>query len=364
MKSINDLDRLDSCIKQEIQTKVAECINSGWYILGKNVNTFEKNFADYIGIKHCISVANGTQAIELSLKAIDIQNGDEVITVANAGFYSSFGILASGAIPVYADVNQATFTMNIESLKNSISNKTKAVIVTHLFGLAAEIEEIASICKKNNLYLIEDCAQAHGAKINNHCLGSFGDIGCFSFYPTKNLGAMGDGGALTTNNDKLAANLLMLRQYGWKEKYKVEKTGGLNSRLDEIQAVVLDVKLRYLDASNAKRRKIAEQYSSKIINPLIIQKPAVFDSSYVAHLYVVRTEKRDSLLNYLKNNGIPCDIHYPIPDYKQPILSEKYKKTSLKNTELLCSQIITLPCFPEMLQEEIDTIIYIINNWS
>ena len=364
MKSINDLDRLDAEVKKEIENKVLECIRSGWYVLGKNVKEFENSFTAHIGSKHCISVANGTQAIELSLKALGIQSGDEVITVANAGFYSSISILACGATPVYADIYLDSFTMNVESLKRCISNKTKAVIVTHLFGLMANVEAISSICKKNKLFLIEDCAQAHGARKNNRLCGNYGDVASFSFYPTKNLGAMGDGGAITTNDDEIASTLLLLRQYGWKEKYKVDKPGGINSRLDEIQAAILNIKLRYLDNANIKRRKIAEHYSTNLTNSLIIQKPSIFDERYIAHLYVIRTEKRDDLLSYLKSNKIPCDIHYPVPDYKQSVIRDDYTNTKMDNTELACSQIITLPCFPEMMQSEIDKVITTINRWK
>jgi len=247
VKSINDLNRLPQNIKQEINQAVSSCIDSGWYVLGENVTSFEEEFAAYIGTHTCISVANGTDGLEIGMKALGVKSGDKVVTVANAGFYSSIGILACGAEPVYVDIDPRTHTMSPESLESIIESGIKAVIVTHLFGRLADITSIHRICSEHGIPLLEDCAQAHGARLAGRMAGSFGAVSCFSFYPTKNLGAMGDGGALCTSDLVIASRIRTLRQYGWENKYNVNYPFGKNSRLDEIQACILKVKLRYLN---------------------------------------------------------------------------------------------------------------------
>jgi dTDP-3-amino-2,3,6-trideoxy-4-keto-D-glucose/dTDP-3-amino-3,4,6-trideoxy-alpha-D-glucose/dTDP-2,6-dideoxy-D-kanosamine transaminase len=362
MKSINDLDRLNIEVKQKIQQKVSNVIDSGCYILGKNVSAFEQEFADYIGTDYCVSVANGTQALELALSSLSIGAGSEVITAANAGFYSSAAILSRNATPIYADINIDNFTIDSHSLLSCISPQTKAVIVTHLYGRIGEIDTIADICKKKRLWFIEDCAQAHGATTYGKKAGSFGDCACFSFYPTKNLGAMGDGGAITTSNSEILERLKQLRQYGWQKKYRVTMPHGTNSRLDEIQAAILRVKLPHLDAWNNARKQIAERYTNEISHSDILSVPSVSEN-YIAHLYVIRTKSRNDLRDYFGVHGIPTDIHYPILDYQQPILSERFAATRLPVSEMVCSQILTLPCFPEMTRDEVNQVIGAINSW-
>jgi dTDP-3-amino-2,3,6-trideoxy-4-keto-D-glucose/dTDP-3-amino-3,4,6-trideoxy-alpha-D-glucose/dTDP-2,6-dideoxy-D-kanosamine transaminase len=364
VKSINDLNRLPGDIKQEISQAVSSCIDSGWYVLGRNVTSFEGEFASYIGTDSCISVANGTDALEIGLKALGVKPGDKVITVANAGFYSSIGILACGADPVYVDIDPQTHTMSPESLKHSIDPGTKAVIVTHLFGRLADIVTIRRICDEHGIPLLEDCAQAHGAKLDGRMAGSFGAIACFSFYPTKNLGAMGDGGALCTSDPGIADRTRTLRQYGWGKKYHVEFPNGRNSRLDEIQACILRVKLRYLDEWNDARRAIATRYQHDIVNPLITRKPMAADEGYVAHLYVLETQDRAGLMAWLKGKSVPCDVHYPVPDHRQRIFGDTYKGIVLEHTERACDRVVTLPCFPEMTEQESSRVIEAVNGWG
>lgn len=364
MKSINELGRLRPDIKKKIHQAVSDCIDSGWYVLGSNVAAFEREFAAYIGSDHCISLANGTQALEIALKSLEIKRNDEVITTANAGYYNSCAILACGAKPVYADINAIDYTMDPDSLERRITKKTRAVIATHLYGMIGDILSIAAICKKNDLLLIEDCAQAHGAVKSRKKAGTFGDCACFSFYPTKNLGAIGDGGAITTSDTGQMEIIRQLRQYGWRRKYQVETPGGTNSRLDEIQAAALRVKLRYLDDWNEARRRIARRYSCDISNKAILGLPRDFSGKYVAHLYVIRTRFRDLLMEHLKSKNIPTEIHYPIPDHRQKTLAGKYTGTKLPVTEMVCSQILTLPCFPEMTDPEVDSVIDAVNSWE
>jgi dTDP-4-amino-4,6-dideoxygalactose transaminase len=363
LNSINDLDRLDKKIMAEVQKSVAGCISSGWYVLGQNVKAFEEEFARYNRAGHCVSVANGTQALEISLRACGVGPGDEVITVANAGFYSSLAILSCGAKPVYADINLADLLMDPVSAAACVSGKTSALIATHLFGRLADMEKITSLCRKKGLTLIEDCAQSHAAFRAGRFAGTFGDLGCFSFYPTKNLGAMGDGGAVIAATPDLARRVTQLRQYGWGEKYNVEMSNGVNSRLDEIQAAVLRVKLKYLDVWNKKRRQIAATYTSRINNPMVTGLPDATGDDYVAHLYIMRVKDRDSLTDHLKKTRIPYGIHYPVLDYAQKTICGGYAGVRLLNSEKALKEIITLPCFPEMTEEETTRVISAVNAW-
>ena len=251
------------------------------------MSTFEEQFAAYNGVSDCISVANGTDAIEISLRALGIQRTSKIATAANAGFYSSTAILSCDAEPYYVDVDPETSTMSVEHLAKALSQeKLAAVIVTHLYGTLAKIEEIRLLCDEHHVPLIEDCAQSHGASRHGKKAGSFGDLSCYSFYPTKNLGAMGDGGAVCTRNKTLAARVRAIRQYGWSQKYHVVEQGGRNSRLDELQACILSLKLAYLDDWNEKRRRIAKRFNDGIQNSKVLRKPRIDSEGYVAHLYV------------------------------------------------------------------------------
>ena len=360
---INDLKRHNGPLKAELEKATNRVIESGWYILGPEVESFEREFANYCGVDRCVTVANGTDALELALRTLGVAAGDEIITVANAGMYSTTAILATGAQPVFADIDPASLTMSTTSFENAISKNTKAVIITHLYGQMADMPSLLAAAHRVQIPIIEDCAQAHGAKLAGKRAGSWGELGCFSFYPTKNLGALGDGGAVVTSNDLLADRLKQLRQYGWESKYRSIIAGGCNSRLDEIQAAILRVKLPQLDFWNQRRREIAKAYATGIRNPYI-HHTVSFDESYVAHLYVLRTDKRESLRRHLKENGIATDIHYPLPDYQQPFLKSRYEGIDLPNTETAAATVMTLPCFPEMTATEVKHIISTIDNWS
>lgn len=330
-------------------------LDSHWYVLGTEVESFEKEFAHYIGTAHCAGVANGTDALELALRAVGVQAGDTVVTVANAGFYTSTALLAIGATPQFVDVDPHTGNMAPAALEQALRHRPAAVVVTHLYGRMAPVTELCALAGAAAVPLIEDCAQAHGAALQGRRAGSFGQLGCFSFYPTKNLGAVGDGGAVVTNEPVLNGRIRQLRQYGWAGKYRVEAGGGRNSRLDELQAAVLRAKLPRLDAWNEQRRDIARRYDAAFAD-LPLQCPGVVSSEYVAHLYVARTARRDALRAFLASRNIATEIHYPVPDHRQTVLAGS-GGPSLPATELLAEQIVTLPCFPGLPEEAVERVI-------
>jgi len=361
---MNDLGAKVRRKRKEIDAALGAVIDSGYFILGPKVEEFETSFASYLDVAHCIGVANGTDAIELALKAGGIGLDDLVAFAANAGMYSLTAVSAVNASPVFLDVDLNSKSISLHEVKCAITLGVKAVIVTHLYGLMnPEIAEIANLCKTHSVLLIEDCAQAHGAMLQLRRAGTFGDLGTFSFYPTKNLGALGDGGAVVSNNQVLASKLKVLRQYGWSEKYRVNTPLGRNSRLDELQAAILSAFLMALDDDNQRRREIASRYSTQVSNPNILT-PASANENYVAHLYVIRTQQRDLLQKYLTSVGIASDVHYPIPDHLQPIFCGKYDLLSLKNTETLAKETLTIPCYPELLDEQVDYIIQSLNTWK
>ena len=336
----------------EFSAVINRVLNSHWYILGEEVANFEREFSAYVGVDHCVSLANGTDALELALRGLGIHTGDVVLTVANAGFYGSTAIYAIGAVPLYVDVDEVSLTMTPMSLERALATKPKVVIVTHLYGQLADVEKLASLCRQAGVPLIEDCAQAHGAVRNGQRAGSFGDAGCFSFYPTKNLGALGDGGAVVTQNAELAARIRSLRQYGWSQKYTVTMSEGRNSRLDEMQAAILREKLPHLDRWNAQRREISRQYSEAFAGLPVCCPPSTSED-YVAHLYVVRLENREAFREFLKDRGISTDIHYPIPDHLQPAYANAQICGGMRITETACASVVSLPCFPGLLEDEI-----------
>jgi dTDP-4-amino-4,6-dideoxygalactose transaminase len=363
LKSINDLGRHTQAIQGELSAAVERVLRSGWFVLGPEVSAFEAEFASYCGAGHCVSLANGTDALELALRALDIGEDKTVLTVANAGMYSTVAILATGARPVYADVRPDTLLVDTADVARILERqKVDAIIVTHLYGLLGDIEQVAELARARGIPVIEDCAQAHGAALDNRKAGSFGDIACFSFYPTKNLGALGDGGAIVTSRDDLAGKVRQLRQYGWSGKYHVALPGGCNSRLDEMQAAVLRVMLPLLNQWNARRREIAARYSQGIRNPKV-SVPAIHGSDYVAHLYVIRSPERDGLKKHLAGAGIPSDVHYPVPDYAQEACRHLFEGVHLPVTSQACAEVLTLPCFPELSDNEVDAIVARVNSW-
>jgi len=361
---ICDLKRRAKRYSKELLRAFSRVVESGWFILGPEVSRFEKNFANYIGVRHCCAVANGTDALELSLRAAGVRAGDLVGTVANAGMYATTALLSIGTKPLFLDVELQSKVVSVSEVERAITENVRAVVVTHLYGQGIrEIQAISSLCKQAGVALLEDCAQAHGAAIGDRRIGSFGDLACFSFYPTKNLGALGDGGAVVTNNPNLAEKMLRLRQYGWSSKYNVVHAGARNSRLDELQAAVLTEFLPLLDNWNLQRRQIALRYVGEISAPGLVL-PEIGDEDYVAHLFVVRTENRDSLRAHLRSYGVCTEVHYPVSDYRQPIFKGRYADMFLDNTELLTREVVTLPCYPEMTEEEIDQVIRAVNSWQ
>jgi dTDP-4-amino-4,6-dideoxygalactose transaminase len=342
--------------KKEFLKAVEDVIEKGMYILGDEVSSFEKEFAEYIGVKYCIGVANGTDALAIALKALGVKVGDEVITVSHSAVATVAAIEMAGAVPVFADIEPDTRCIDPEKIIKLISPKTKAIIPVHIYGQPARIKEIIAIAHSNGLKVLEDCAQAHGARVDNKKVGSFGDAAAFSFYPTKNLGAIGDGGAVVTDSFEVFENVLALRQYGWHQRY-ISDFPGVNSRLDELQAAFLRIKLKELDRDNSRRNEIAIKYSSSIKN-LNLEAPVNIPNTYhVYHLYVIESGKRNELAKFLAENNIGTALHYPAPIHKQPAYLGRIKgESELNITEKLYQNILTLPMFPELNDEEVDSV--------
>lgn len=335
---------------------VSKVIQRNWYILGEEVNRFEEEFAAYIGSQYCTTLANGTDALELALKALNVGPGDTVATVANAGFYSSTAIYKVGATPLYVDICSDSMTMDVADLEYALTLKPKCIIVTHLYGQLADMEKIKILADAAGIPIIEDCAQSHGATSNGRQAGSWGAIACFSFYPTKNLGALGDGGAIVTSDKVLNDTVRTLRQYGWTSKYDVSHERGCNSRLDEMQAAILRVKLPHLDAWNEDRRRIASIYNAELGELPQLTLPTV-SKEYVGHLYVIRLQGRDDLKDFLRQHDIACDVHYPIPDHLQKAYRGQGHSKNLAVTERVCQEILTLPCYPLMSEDDVAKVV-------
>ena len=360
----NNLKRQYDLFAKEYEEKALEVLKSGWYILGKEVENFENEWANYIGVKYCVGLASGLDALWIAFKALDIHEGDEVIVSGNAYIACVMGITINGAKPVFVEPDQYD---NIDSnkIEEAITPNTKAILAVHLYGTSCDMTKIMDISKKYNLKVVEDCAQSHGNHWNGRRVGSFGDIGCFSFYPSKGCGAFGDGGCIVTNDEKIADKIRVFRNYGSRERYKNEIVGA-NSRLDEIQAGLLRVKLKHLDELNEERCILAERYSKGIINPLI-KLPQIrtnADSSW--HQYVIHVkERRNELIDYLKEKEISTIIHYPIP----PHLSEAYKYLGYKKgdfpiTEKYANEVLSLPMYNGMTEEEQSYVINTLNKFK
>ena len=361
-----DLKKINNQYSVEIEAAVKRVLNSGWYINGQEKERFEKNYANFIGSAYSIGVANGLDALRIIIRAyIELgifKKGDEILVPANTFIASIIAITDNGLIPVLIEADKDSLQIDENEIEKSINSKTKAIMIVHLYGQCSFTKKIIQLCKKFNLKIIEDNAQAHGCKFDGKITGSIGDAAAHSFYPGKNLGALGDAGAVTTSDSKLATTIRTLSNYGSKIKY-VSEYVGYNSRLDEIQAAVLDVKLKYLDVEIEKRKKIADLYLKKIINPHI-KLPIVNDrDSHVFHLFPVLTERRDDLQSYLKENGIHTLIHYPIPPHKQKCYKEM-NHLSFPITEEIHNNELSLPIGPEILLEEVVFISDTINNWN
>lgn len=351
-------------IEDEILNKFKEVYKKNWFIQGEEVKRFEEEFADFCNSKYCIGCGNGLDALYLILRGFDIGEGDEVIVPSNTYIATALAVSYTGAKPIFVEPDLLTYNINSKFIEEAITNKTKAIIAVHLYGQPADMDEINSIAKRHNLKVIEDSAQSHGALYNGKKVGSLGDASGFSFYPGKNLGALGDAGAIVTNNKELADKIRAIGNYGSDRKYHhIYK--GTNSRLDEVQAAFLRIKLKNLNKWNEERRKIAQKYIEGISNSKIIKPVEVDYVKHVWHLFVVRTEKRDELEKYLNNNGIGTTIHYPIPMHLQKAYKEfNIEQGSLPIAEKISNEVISLPLWYGLSNEEIQFIIQKINNWE
>jgi len=346
--------------KEDYDKAVLEALDSGWYVLGERVSQFEREFADYVGVKNCVGLNSGLDALILAFRALGIKEGDEVIVPANTYIASVLGVTENGATPVFVEPDEF-YNIDPTKIEEAITGRTKAILPVHLYGQPARMEEIMAIAQKHNLFVVEDCAQAHGAAINGKNIGTSGDINCFSFFPTKNLGAFGDGGAIVTDNEELAEKIRKLRNYGSVKKYYHE-IEGVNSRLDEIQAALLSTKLNHMSELEDDRRRVAEKYLKAITNPLI-ELPKIREGfKHVWHLFVVKCNQRDELQRYLSDNGIGTQIHYPVPPHLSGAYKRfGYKKGSFPITENYADSILSLPLYNGMTDEEAEYVIEKIN---
>lgn len=361
-----DLKSVNARYQQELKDACARVIDSGWYIMGDELAEFENEFASYCGVKYAIGVANGLDALILVLRAWKalgkLKAGDEVIVQANTYIASILAITANDLVPVLVEPNPFSYNLEPAQVRAAITGKTKAILPVHLYGQLSPMPELLEIADEFQLLILEDCAQAHGAEIDGRRAGNWGHAAGFSFYPGKNLGALGDGGAVTTNDDELAQTIRALRNYGSHKKYE-NLYVGINSRLDEIQAAMLRVKLRYLEADTQRRQTIAAQYCSSITNKAI-QLPQIKDPlSHVWHLFVVQSSERDELQRYLSDSGIQTLIHYPIPPHKQQAYS-KWNQLSLPVTERIHQQVLSLPMDPTMSDENVTKVIDVLNGFQ
>ncbi len=359
----NRLDRGFFKYQQEFEDKALSVLRSGWYVLGKEVAEFEREFAQYTGANYCVGLASGLDSLWLAFRILGIGKGDEVIVQGNTYIASVMGITINGATPVFVEPNEF-YNIDVDKIEEKITNKTKAILVVHLYGQASKMDKVMELAEKYNLRVVEDCAQSHGAVYNEKMTGTFGDIGCFSFYPSKNLGAFGDGGAIVTNDEKIAQDFRVFRNYGSEKRY-YNKVVGANSRLDELQAGLLRVRLSHLGELNEERKNICKRYLDGITNPLIKLPGIQENATTVWHQFVIRTEYRDRLMEYLKENDIGSIIHYPIP----PHLSEAYQclnvpKGSLPITEKFANEVLSLPLYTNYTEEEQEYVIDCINRFK
>ena len=360
-----DLQRTNTQYEKELKEAASRVIDSGWYLMGKELENFEQNYASFCGVQHCLGVANGLDALRLIFKAYIemgiMQKGDEVIVPANTYIASVLAISDNDLVPIFVEPNSETYNLDSKKIETAITSKTKAILTVHLYGQISIDQEMLAICKKHNLKLIEDAAQSHGAIWNGKVSGAIGDAAGHSFYPGKNLGALGDAGAVTTNDKELANVISALRNYGSHEKYK-NKYQGLNSRLDEIQAAFLNVKLRYIQKDIKGRKKVVNYYLNNIENKKIILPKLIHQKQHVWHLFVIRTKKRDELQKYLLDHGIQTLIHYPIPPNKQEAYKQ-YNQLNFTITMEIHEEILSLPLNPIIDMKEVKFISQLINNF-
>lgn len=359
----NNLGRQFSLNAAEYEQKAIEVLRSGWYILGKEVSAFEEEWADYIGSKYCVGLASGLDALWISFRLLDVKEGDEVIVCANAYIACVMGITMNGATPVFVEPDEYD-NIDADAIEAAITDKTKAILAVHLYGQACDMTKIMDIAKKYDLRVVEDCAQSHGNHWNGKTVGTFGDVGCFSFYPSKGCGAFGDAGCIVTDNEELAAKFKVYRNYGSEKRYH-NQVVGTNSRLDEMQAGLLRVKMKHLDEFNSERCDIAERYLNEIKNPLIRMPKIRPGADSTWHQFVIHCDRRDELKEYLEKRDIGTLIHYPIP----PHLSEAYEYLGKKRgdypiTEKYADEVLSLPMYNGMTAEEIQTVIDAVNQFG
>jgi dTDP-4-amino-4,6-dideoxygalactose transaminase len=355
-----NLYRSNKIFMEEYKSSFEGSLNSGWFILGKNVENFEKEFCNYHNTKYCLGVASGLDALLLSLKTFDFEKGSEIIVPSNTYIATILSILHAGLKPVLVEPDITTYNIDPKKIEENISNKTKAIMIVHLYGKSCAMDEILGICKKHKLKLIEDCAQSHGAKFKDKLTGTFGEFGAFSFYPTKNLGALGDAGAVITNDDFLSKQIKRLRNYGSDIKYYNELVG-YNSRLDEVQAGFLSIKLKNLDKINEHKRNLAKIYLENLKNDFILP---IVDKDYfdVYHIFNVRHQKRDELKQYLLKNEIKTDIHYPVPPHKQNAM-KNIIEGNYPISEEIHSTTLSLPCSFGHTEDEIYKVVEVMNKF-
>ena len=358
----NRMDRGFHQYQKEFEEKAIEVLRSGWYVLGKEVSAFEKEFASYTGAKYCVGLASGLDALWLAFRVMGIGSGDEVIVQGNTYIASVMGITINGATPIFVEPDEH-FGMDVDRIEEKITSKTKAILVTHLYGMASKMDRIVEICEKYKLRLVEDCAQSNGACFNGKMTGTFGDVGCFSFYPSKNLGAFGDGGAVVVNDEQLEKAFRIYRNYGSEKRY-YNKVVGANSRLDEIQAGLLRVRLSHIEEITNEKVKIAEYYTRNIKNEKIQLPELAEGATGVWHQYVIRCKERDRLIEYLNEREIGTIIHYPIP----PHLSEAYQYLGhsegfLPITEHLAKTVLSIPMYNGMTHEEMECVVEALNSF-
>jgi len=343
--------------REAIERAVLGVLASGRYILGEEVSRFEEEFAKYLGATHAVAVANGTDAIHVALRSAGVGPGDEVIAPSHTAVATIAGIELSGATPVFADIDPRYFTLDPNAVERALGERTRAIVAVHLYGQPADLDALGAIAERRGLVLVEDCAQAHGATWQGRRLGSVGSIGCFSFYPTKNLGAIGDGGLVATSDEKLATRARVLREYGWNER-RESVVAGFNSRLDELQAAILRVKLEHLDHDNQRRNAIASIYDAGLANAAVRLPERRPSSTHVFHQYVVRSPARDALLASLRERGVAAGIHYPVPAHLMPGYAGRIRGGSaLPETERAAREVLSLPMYPELEQEAAKSVV-------
>lgn len=351
-----DLKLQYDALKKEIDSAIADVLQNTHFIMGPNVKEFESEAAQYLGVKHALSCNSGTDALHLALRACEIKEGDEVITTPFSFAATVEAICYVGATPVFVDIEPDTYNISAQAIETAITNKTKAILPVHIFGQVADMQEIVRIAKNNNLKIIEDCAQSFGAKLNNQQTGSIGDAGCFSFFPSKNLGCYGDGGLFTTNCDVTAEQFMLLKSHGSKIRNQHEVVGW-NSRLDELQATILRIKLKHIDEFNKNRISVAARYNEQLPSATIITPAFENNGSHVFHQYTLLSENRDAISEKLAKENIGHAIYYSIPLSKQPAFKNISRSESLVNTKSICSKCISLPMFPEMSNEQIEKVV-------